>query len=160
MGFNYGYEWKKFTEEQKKLAKQYKAAGMSETAIQKLYEDALAWFHSRRKEARHSVNPMKMITQDPETGDYRYMDMDEFPAEQPLVRYGSRYSWIDEISNPELHNAIVAMKPDYIEIITLMMEGYFQCDIAKIMHVDNAVICRKVTRIKKTLNNFLQKVNF
>ena len=154
MGFNYGYEWKKFTEEQKKLAKQYKAAGMSETAIQKLYEDALAWFHSRRKEARNSVNPMKMMTQDPETGDYRYMDMDEFPAEQPLVRYGNRYSWIDEISNPELHNTIVAMKPDYIEIITLMMEGYHQNDIAAILHSGFKAINNKIARIRIILKDF------
>lgn len=154
MGFNYGYEWKKFTEEQKKLAKQYKAAGMSEAAIQELYEDALAWFHSRRKEARNSVNPMKMMTQDPETGDYRYMDMDEFPAEQPLVRYGNRYSWIDEISNPELHNTIVAMKPDYIEIITLMMEGYQQNDIAAILHSGFKAINNKIARIRIILKDF------
>ena len=160
MGFNYGYEWKKFTEEQKKLAKQYKAAGMSEAAIQELYEDALAWFHSRRKEARNSVNPMKMMTQDPETGDYRYMDMDEFPAEQPLVRYGNRYSWIHEIVNPEIHKAIVAMKPDYIEIITLMMEGYQQNDITKIIGIVPSTLNEKVMRIREKLKKFSSTPNF
>ena len=160
MSFNYGYEWKKFLKEQELLKKQYEAAGMTDAAIQALYENALAWFNSRRKEARYAVTTISMMTQDPDTGDYRYMGMDELPAQEPLITSVNRYAWIGEIENIELSKAILALKPDYIEILTLMMEGYQQNDIAKIMHVDNAVICRKVKRLKNTLNDFLQKVNF
>ena len=160
MSFNNGFERKQFNREQKRLAEKYRKAGMSETDIQAMHEYDLEVFRQYRRDREHAADPSDMMTNDESTGDSRYMDMDEFPADAPLVKYGNRYSWIDEIDNPELHKAIVAMKPSYIEIITLMMEGYQQNDIAKIMHVDNAVICRKVTRIKKTLNNFLKKVNF
>ena len=37
MGFNYGLEKRKFTEEWKKLYSEYKAAGMSEEDIQDIY---------------------------------------------------------------------------------------------------------------------------
>lgn len=37
MGFNYGLEKRKFTEEWKKLYREYKAAGMSEEDIQDIY---------------------------------------------------------------------------------------------------------------------------
>jgi len=160
MSFNNGFERKQFNREQKRLAEKYRKAGMSETDIQAMHEYDLEVFRQYRRDREHAADPSDMMTNDESTGDSRYMDMDEFPADAPLVKYGNRYSWIDEIDNPELHKAIVAMKPSYIEIITLMMEGYQQNDIAKIMHVDNAVICRKVKRLKNTLNDFLQKVNF
>ena len=160
MSFNNGFERKQFNREQKRLAEKYRKAGMSETDIQAMHEYDLELFRQYRRDREHAADPSDMMTNDESTGDSRYMDMDEFPADAPLVKYGNRYSWIDEIDNPELHKAIVAMKPSYIEIITLMMEGYQQNDIAKIMHVDNAVICRKVKRLKNTLNDFLQKVNF
>lgn len=160
MSFNNGFERKQFNREQKRLAEKYRKAGMSETDIQAMHEYDLEVFRQYRRDREHAADPSDMMTNDESTGDSRYMDMDEFPADAPLVKYGNRYSWIDEINNLELHKAIVAMKPSYIEIITLMMEGYQQNDIAKIMHVDNAVICRKVKRLKNTLNDFLQKVNF
>ena len=160
MGFNNGFERKQFNREQERLAEKYRKAGMSEADIEAMREYDQGVFLQYRRDREHAADPSDMMTTDEGTGDSRYMDMDELPADVPLVQYGDRYSWIDEIGDPELHKAIIAMKRDYIEIITLMMEGYVQRDIAKKMHVDNAVICRKVKRIKNTLNNFLHKVNF
>ena len=160
MSFNNGFERKQFNKQQERQAAQYRKAGMSETDIQAMREYDNAAFCQYRRDKEHSVDPSDMTTTDESTGDSRYMDMDELPADAPLIQYGSRYSWIDEIDDPKLHKAIVALKPDYIEIITLMMEGYAQRDIARKMCVDKAAICRKVKRIKNILNDFLQKVNF
>ena len=154
MSINYGYEWKRFSEEQELLKKQYEAAGMTDAAIQELYEDALAWFNSRRKEARYAVTTISMMTQDPDTGDYLYMDMDELPAQEPLITSVNRYAWIGEIENIELSKAILALKPDYIEILTLMMEGYQQNEIATIMHISFQAIQNKIARIRKILQVF------
>ncbi len=154
MSFNYGYEWKKFLKEQELLKKQYEAAGMTDAAIQALYEDALAWFNSRRKEARYAVTTISMMTQDPDTGDYRYMGMDELPAQEPLITSVNRYAWIGEIENIELSKAILALKPDYIEILTLMMEGYQQNEIATILHSSFQAIQNKIARIRKILQVF------
>ena len=160
MSNNNGFERKQFNRQQGRLADKYRKAGMSEADIQAMREYDNAIFCQYRRDKEHAVDASAMVTTDESTRDSRYMDMDELPAGAPLVLYGDRYSWIDEIDDPELHKAIVSMKPDYIEIVTLMMEGYVQRDIAKKMHVGNAVICRKVKRIKNILNDFLQKVNF
>lgn len=154
MGFNHGFERKMFSREQKRLAEKYRKAGMSETDIQAMHEYDLEVFRQYRRDREHAADPSDMMTNDESTGDSRYMDMDEFPADAPLVKYGNRYSWIDEISNPALHGAIVAMKPDYIEIITLMMEGYQQNDIAAILHSSFKAINNKIARIRIILKNF------
>ena len=48
MGFNYGLEKRKFTEEWKKLYREYKAAGMSEEDIQDIYAFDLNVFRKNR----------------------------------------------------------------------------------------------------------------
>ena len=50
MGFNYGLEKRKFTEEWKKLYHEYKAAGMSEEDIQDIYAFDLNVFRKNRTE--------------------------------------------------------------------------------------------------------------
>ena len=50
MGFNYGLEKRKFTEEWKKLYREYKAAGMSEEDIQDIYASDLNVFRKNRTE--------------------------------------------------------------------------------------------------------------
>ena len=50
MGFNYGLEKRKFTEEWKKLYREYKAAGMSEEDIQDIYAFDLNVFRKIRTE--------------------------------------------------------------------------------------------------------------
>lgn len=48
MGFNYGKEKFIFDREWKKLREQYAEAGMSEEAIQELYDFDWSWFRMRR----------------------------------------------------------------------------------------------------------------
>ena len=154
MGFNNGFERKQFNRDQKRLAEKYRRTGMSETDIQAMREYDLEVFRQYRRDREHAADPSDMMTTDESTGDSRYMDMDELPADVPLVKYGNRYSWIDEINNTALHKAIVTMKRDYIEIITLMMEGYQQNDIAAILHSSFKAINNKIARIRIILKDF------
>ena len=54
MGFNYGLEKRKFTEEWKKLYHEYKAAGMSEEDIQAIYAFDLNVFRKNRTECQRT----------------------------------------------------------------------------------------------------------
>ena len=54
MGFNYGLEKRKFTEEWKKLYREYKAAGMSEEDIQDIYAFDLNVFRKNRTECQRT----------------------------------------------------------------------------------------------------------
>ncbi len=153
MSFNNGFESRKFKMKQESLAATYRKAGMTDEAVQAMYDYDKAVFLHNRREAEHAVEPSVMLTTDETTGDSRYMDMDEFPAQAPLVTSVDRYAWIDDLENADLCDAIRAMKPDYIEIITLMMKGYQQNDIAKIMGSTFRAINNKITRIKNILKN-------
>ena len=154
MYFNYGYKRRQFELEQEKLRKQYEAAGMTEEAIQAMYEDALAWFRSCRNETLHSVCPREMMTVDPSNGDFRYMDMDELPAKAPLITSTDRYAWIDEIENAEMRSVIRNFSLNYKEIITLRMEGFPQCEIARQFGVSEMAISKKISKIEKKLEKF------
>ncbi len=160
MSFNNGFERKQFNREQKRLAKKYRRVGMSETDIQAMHEYDLEVFRQYRRDREHAADPSDMMTTDESTGDSRYMDMDELPADAPLVKYGNRYSWIDDINDPALHEAIVAMKQDYIEIITLMMEGYQQNDITKTIGIAPSTLNEKIMRIREKLKKFSSTPNF
>lgn len=54
MGFNYGLEKRKFTEEWKKLYREYKAASMSEENIQNIYAFDLNVFRKNRTECQRT----------------------------------------------------------------------------------------------------------
>ena len=160
MGFNNGFERKQFNREQERLAEKYRKAGMSEADIEAMREYDQGVFLQYRRDREHAADPSDMMTTDEGTGDSRYMDMDELPADVPLVQYGDRYSWIDEIGDPELHKAIIAMKRDYIEIITLMMEGYQQNDITVIIGNSPSTLNEKIMRIREKLKKFSLTPNF
>ena len=160
MSFNNGYERKIFNRQQERQAVQYRKAGMSEAAIQAMREHDQDVFRQYRRDKEHAAEPSAMVTDDENTGDSRYMDMDELPADAPLVKYGNRYSWIDDINDPALHEAIVAMRQDYIEIITLMMEGYQQNDITKTIGIAPSTLNEKIMRIREKLKKFSSTPNF
>lgn len=154
MKFNYGYERWLFEQKQEKQRREYLAAGMSEADVQKMYEFDLEYFRLLRCEALHAVNPQEMMGFDPETGDYHYMDMDELPEQQPLITSVNRYGWIDEIEDAALSQALSTLKPDYIEICTLLIEGCNHTDIAVLRGVTPDSINKKIARIKKVVKTF------
>ena len=60
MGFNYGLEKRRFTEEWKKLYHEYKAAGMSEEDIQDIY--AFDWTIVNKVDKKKSKFYKKFIS--------------------------------------------------------------------------------------------------
>lgn len=67
MSWNNGYEQKNFEEEQKRLAKEYRAAGMSEEQIYQMYLYDLERHNSLRREREHTQSfPDGFPEDDPE----------------------------------------------------------------------------------------------
>ena len=157
MKYNYQAMRRKFNREQQENARHYRVLGMPEDSIQAMYQFDLAMFNSNRAEIRYAAELHEMMSYDRVTGEAHYMDMDEFPANAALDTYPSnRYSCIDEIENVKLHKAICKMSRDYIEIITLLMEGRSQQEIATIRGSDRRAINNKIVRIKKMLEEFCE----
>lgn len=61
MGFNYGLEKRKFTEEWKKLYREYKAAGMSKENIQNIYAFDLNVFRKKQDGVPAHTAPLRKL---------------------------------------------------------------------------------------------------
>ena len=156
MYFNYGYQRRLFEQDQAKKRKEYLKAGMNKDAIREMYEYDLYVFNNERKEIKHRAHYSEMLTYDVETGDSRYMDMDEFPSQREHIDYsliGSK--WLEDIENPDLYKALSNMPKDYITIISMKMDGYSDIEIGKVLNSKRRSINNKIARIRKILKNFI-----
>lgn len=156
MYFNYGYERRLFEMDQAKKRREYRTAGMSEDAIMEMYEYDLYVFNNNRKEIKHRAHYSEMLTYDSETGDSRYMDMDEFPSQRKHIDYsliGSK--WLEEIENKKLYKVLKTLPKDYITIIAMKMDRYTDKDIAKLLGCERSTITHKVLLIKKKIKTFI-----
>lgn len=154
MKYNYSAMKQRFDKEQKQLAAQYRAAGMSEEAINEMYQFDLKEFRLQRNDIIHKAELEEMTSYDRVTGDSHYMGMDEFPAVS-MKQECSSDNWLDDIVNPQMHKAFTRMPDDYLQIITLLMKGYQQNDIARMKGVGFRAINNKISRIKKIIKSFI-----
>lgn len=153
MGFNYGREKKKFDAEWKKKFAWYRAAGMSEDAIQTLY--AFDW--EQFKSERRYINHTQALPSDEllEWMSYRvhniYTSVRTDISEECL---SARYDWIEQLDTPTLVQQLRRLSQEDIELLTLLLDGYTQREIADMLGCTQPNIAQKMRRIKKNLKNY------
>lgn len=158
MKWNNAHEYALFREEQKKLRKKYLAAGMTEEQIRAMYKFDLKYLNLRQREARHTQR--LAVTADDEEKNTE--------TQNPLLKKflhnlstedthfeDDRFSWIEQIESKKLYKALKALSEADKEIITMLLEGYQQKDIAIKFGVKKAAISRKIGRLKEFIKNFL-----
>ena len=153
MGFNYGREKKKFDTEWKKKAAWYRAVGMSKDAIQTLR--AFDW--EQFKSERRYVNHTQALPSDEllEWMSYRvhniYTSVRTDISEECL---SARYDWIEQLDTPALTQQLRRLSQEDIELLTLLLDGYTQREIAGMLGCTQPNIAQKMRRIKKILRKF------
>ena len=158
MGFNYGLEKRKFTEEWKKLYREYKAAGMSEEDIQDIYAFALNVFRKNRTEFQRT-QPLSESSCDDgaEQGESMSALLKKFSSalsacDKYSFQSDPRFAWVDEMENDELYRKIISLPERDIDLLTLIaFEGYSQREVAEIRGIAPAAICKKIAKLKKIL---------
>lgn len=153
MGFNYAKERKKFEAEWQKLRTQYKAAGMSEQAIQDLYQFDLDVFCSERTySTRTQQLPNLYFTEniaEHSTLVKKFKTLSKTFDESDFIE---RYSWIETINSPTLANKLKKLSVPDLELLTLYaLESHTQSEIAEKMRCNQSVVSRKLKRIKDFL---------
>ena len=153
MGFNYGREKKKFDAEWKKKFAWYCAVGMSEDAIQTLYEFDWEQFKSER---RYTIHTQELPSDELlEWMSYRvhniYASVRTDISDDCL---STRHDWIEQIDTPTLAQQLRRLSQEDIELLTLLLDGYTQREIAGILGCTQPNIAQKMRRIKKILKNF------
>lgn len=157
MGFNYGLEKKNFDSQWAMIRKQYEDAGMSNEAIQAMYDFDWSVFNANRSYQNHT---QEMAAPSFEQSEESYSPLMNKYQEAVSVtdtyhETKSRFAWIGEIENEQLLTALETLKTEDLEIITMYAyEGYDITEISKVYGVSRPTISIKIKRITKFLKNF------
>lgn len=152
MKFNYENEKKKFENKWKKLAREYKEAGMSEENIQKMFDFDWKEFRRQRIETIHTQMQYSDI-------DELYSDIylyekfsDELSTTIEDLSTVSRYWWIESINDHRLAKALKALSDEDKEILTLyIIDGFTQTEIAEKKGIQQKRVSRRLVGVMKKL---------
>ena len=60
-----------------------------------------------------------------------------------------RNSWVDEIENEQLHEVLILLSDDDIELLTLyVMEGFNQSEIAVMLNISQQAVAKRIAKLK------------
>lgn len=156
MSWNDAYERRKFKENQKKQAAEYRALGMTEEQIQAMYEFDLEQFRSDRRFYSHTQSLLPDTFDENEDNDEKLsifeLFKDVFTTTIEEAECKSRYWWVDEIGEDDLLEGVRNLNSEQIEILTLIVfENYSQKGAAEKMGIPYRSFKRKIQQIKLLL---------
>jgi RNA polymerase sigma factor (sigma-70 family) len=159
MSFNKGYELKKFEAHWEKLRIEYAAAGMTEEAIQKMYDYDRQQFNSERTfiERTQEFTAPAYESSEEEASPLMLRYQDAITVTDTYHETKSRFAWIGEIENERLLSALENLSEDDLKLLTFYAyEGYTVTEISKVLGVSQPTISIKIKRV----TNFLKKFDF
>jgi len=150
---------KKFEAHWEKLRIEYAAAGMTEEAIQKMYDYDRQQFNSERTfiERTQEFTAPAYESSEEEASPLMLRYQDAITVTDTYHETKSRFAWIGEIENERLLSALENLSEDDLKLLTFYAyEGYTVTEISKVLGVSQPTISIKIKRI----TNFLKKFDF
>ena len=157
MSFNKGYELKKFEAHWEKLRIEYAAAGMTEDAIQKMYDYDRQQFNSERTfiERTQEFTAPAYESSEEEASPLMLRYQEAITTKDTYHETKSKFAWIGEIENERLLSALENLSDSDLELITLYAyEGYDSIEISKAFGTTKQNISKKIQRIANFIKNF------
>ena len=156
MSFNNGNERRKLNAEWEHLRVQYRKAGMSEDAIQAMYEFDLSVLNSERAYAANTVAVCDNYNDDDAR---KAADFKQYEAAVAVTdtyhETKSRFTWIGEIENEQLLSALENLSEDDLKLLTLYVyEGYTESEISKVFNISQPAIHKRIEKITIFLKKF------
>ena len=136
MAFNKGYELKKFEARWEKLRIEYAAAGMTEYAIQKMYDYDRQQFNSERTfvERTQEFTAPAYEGSEEEASPLMLRYQEVTTTADTYHETTSKFAWIGEIENERLLSALEKLSEDDLKLLTLCTyEGYTVTEISKVL---------------------------
>ena len=147
MGFHYGKEKRIFETRWKRLEDEYRAVGFHEEGIAEMR--GFDWKKFKRR--RINENREQAL---PEEGESSEVLLDKFPAlsyELDESEFADRFGWIETIENEDLAKVLVSLPHRDKEVLTLLLEGYTQTEIAEVLGCVQSSVSKKLNRLKTFL---------
>ena len=157
MSFNKGYELKKFEAHWEKLRIEYTAAGMTEDAIQKMYEYDRQQFNTERThlERTQELSTDTFECSEDENSPLMKRYQDAISVTDHYHETKSRFGWIGEIENEHLLSALESLSDDDLELLTLYVyAGYNTVELSKVYGIAQQNISKRILKITKFLKSF------
>ena len=155
MSFNNGNERRKLNAKWEQLRVQYREAGMSEEAIQAMYEFDLGVLNSERA---YDANTVAVCDGENDVDARKAADLkqyeDAITVTDTYRETKSRFAWIGEIENERLLSALEKLSEDDLKLLTLYVyEGYSTVELSKAYGIAHQNISKRIIKI----TNFLKK---
>ena len=157
MSFNKGYELKKFEAHWEKLRIEYTAAGMTEDAIQKMYEYDRQQFNAERThlERTQELSTDTFECSEDENSPLMKRYQDAISVTDHYHETKSRFGWIGEIENERLLSALENLSEGDLKLLTLYVyAGYNTVELSKVYGIAQQNISKRILKITKFLKNF------
>lgn len=153
MNYNSGNARRIFYTKWDKLREEYRAAGMTEDAIQKMYEYDLAVFNDDRAHHRYDV---EIPTADDSENQSNYVEYERATTVTDTYHETkTRFAWVGEIENTRLQSALEDLSEDDLLLVSMYVyEGYDTVEISKVFGTTKQNISKKIRRISKFIKNF------
>lgn len=156
MSFNNGNERRKLNAKWEQLRVQYREAGMSEDAIQAMYEFDLGVLNSERA---YDANTVAVCDGEDDVDARKAADLKQYEAAITVTdtyhETKSRFAWIGEIEDENLLSALEKLSDDDLEILTLYIyEGYSTVELSKAYGIAHQNISKRIIKITNFLKNF------
>ena len=157
MSFNKGYELKKFEAHWEKLRIEYAAAGMTEDAIQKMYDYDRQQFNSERTfvERTQKFTAPAYESSEEEASPLMLRYQEAITTTDTYHETKSKFAWIGEIENERLLSALESLSELDLKILTLYVYGgYTESEIASALESKRITIHKRIERMTMFLKNF------
>ena len=156
MSFNNGNERRKLNAKWEQLRVQYREAGMSEEAIQAMYEFDLGVLNSERA---YDANTVAVCDGEDDVDTRKAADLKQYEAAITVTdtyhETKSCFGWIGEIENERLLSALEKLSEDDLKLLTLYIyEGYSTVELSKAYGIAHQNISKRIIKITNFLKNF------
>ena len=153
MSYNSGNARRIFYTKWNKLREEYRAAGMEEDAIQKLYEYDLAVFNNDRAHHRYDV---EIPTADDPENQSDYVEYERATTVTDTYHETkTRFAWVGEIKNERLQAGLEKLSDEELQLITLYFyEEYSTVELSKVYGITHQNISKRIIKITNFLKNF------
>ncbi len=157
MAFNKGYELKKFEAHWEKLRIEYAEAGMTDDAIQKMYDYDRQQFNSERTciERTQEFTAPAYESSEEEASPLMLRYQEAITTTDTYHETKRSFTWIGEIENERLLSALESLSELDLRILTLYVyDGYTESEIARVLESKRITIHKRIVRITMFLKKF------